>query len=231
MRLQILKSLILGIVLILLIALSACSNNGQNEPPATTPQEEVPAPTSTPSEQLVDDSEPTGQNAVSGELVITFKYEKQSGAASNQFAIWIEDMDGNHVRTVYATKYTAKGGYKNRPDSIPVWVQKSGLSAMSNTEVDAISGATPKAGMLEYVWDLEDKDGKAVAVGSYKYFIEGTLRWKNQVLYSGMITIGDAPSASEAIAEYAFEGSGNRPALTESSAEVEMISLVEAKFR
>lgn len=231
MRLQILKSLILGIVLILLTALSACSNNGQNEPPATTPQEEVPAPTSTPSEQPGSASEPAVQGAKSSELAITFKYEKQSGAASNQFAVWIEDMDGNLVRTLFATKFTAKGGYKNRPDSIPVWVHQSGLSAMSNAEVDAISSATPQAGMLEYVWDLADTGGKAVAAGNYKYFVEGTLRWQNQVLYAGMVTIGDAPFASEAIAEYTFKGSGSRPALTESSAESEMISLVEARFR
>ena len=83
-------------------------------------------------------------------LTVEFNYEKISGSASNQFAVWIEDMNGKYINTLYATRWTANGGYKNRPDSIALWVEKSNLESMSKAEVDAIAGATPSAGSVSY---------------------------------------------------------------------------------
>ena len=162
---------------------------------------------------------------------VSFDYERQSGSASNQFAVWIEDLDGSLVKTLYATRYTANGGYKNRPDSIPVWVEKSGLADMSEEAVDAVTGATPRAGGLEYVWDLTDAEGQTVPEGEYRYVVEGTLRWKNQVVFSGAITVGVEANLSEAEAEYTFEGGGSQQALTEASEEINMISAVKAEYR
>ena len=99
------------------------------------------------------------------EVVIEFEYQKPSGRASNQFAVWIEDAGDNHVKTLFATRYTANGGYKARPDSIPTWVEKSGLASMQKSEIDAISGATPRAGSLSYTWDLTDTNGNRVSPG------------------------------------------------------------------
>jgi len=107
----------------------------------------------------------------SGTLTVTFDYEKQSGYASNQFAVWIEDMDGNYIQTLYATKFTANGGYKNRPDSISTWVAKSDLANMTKSEVDAIAGATPKSGPLSYAWDMTAANGDVVQPGEYKFFV------------------------------------------------------------
>ena len=58
------------------------------------------------------------------QLVISFQF-KRGGIASSQYAIWIENETGELVRTVYATSYTVKGGYKVRQESIPTWVQKA----------------------------------------------------------------------------------------------------------
>ena len=74
----------------------------------------------------------------SGKLTITFDYEKISGRATNQFAVWVEDMDGHYINTLYATRWTANGGYKSRPDSIALWVEKSDIASMQKAEVDAI---------------------------------------------------------------------------------------------
>ena len=165
-----------------------------------------------------------------GEVVIDFHYTRQSGAASNQFAVWIEDMDGVMVKTLYATRYTVNGGYSVRPDSIALWVQKSGLAAMAKPEADAITGATPGPGPLSYTWDLTDMDGAAVSSGMYAFFVEGTLRWKNFVLFSGVIRIGDAPDTVQAEAAYAYEASDRNAALTEDSPENGMITDVWARF-
>jgi len=162
--------------------------------------------------------------------VIEFEYQKPSGRASNQFAVWIEDAGGNHVKTLFATRYTANGGYKARPDSIPTWVEKSGLASMQKSEIDAISGATPRAGSLSYTWDLTDTNGNRVSPGEYNFFVEGSLRWRNRVLYSGKITVGDNPATVQADVKFFFEGSDNQPALTENSPENSMIGAVTARF-
>jgi len=148
-------ALIIGTA-ILLTAMCACSNDGVG-------------------------SEPPSYEA--GTLTISFDYEKQSGYASNQFAVWIEDMGGDLVKTLYATRYTANGGYKNRPDSIFLWVDKSGLAAMSKTDVDAVSGATPAAGTQYYTWDMTDKNNNAAEYVGWlpHHSIEDTLEWLRQI--------------------------------------------------
>ena len=138
-------------------------------------------------------------------------------------------MNGQLIKTLYATRFTANGGYKNRPDSIPVWVEKSGLASMTESDIDAVSGATPNAGELSYAWDLTDPNGNKVPAGQYKFFVEGTLRWKNQVLYSGVIDTNN-PSTVTAESEFTYEGSGNQPALNDNSPESKMISSVIASF-
>lgn len=164
----------------------------------------------------------------SGALTITFHYEKQSGYASNQFAVWMEDSEGNLVKTLYATRFTANGGYKNRPDAIPRWVEQSGLSSMRKSEVDAITGATPKAGTVSYAWDLTDKDGNAVAPGEYKFVVEGSLRWKNRVLYTGIIDTSGSAATVQGEAEYFYEESSDSPALSGDASENAMIGDVKA---
>jgi hypothetical protein len=165
-----------------------------------------------------------------GKVVIEFDYKNQSGRASNQFAVWIEDTGGNFVNTLYVTRYTANGGFRVRPDSIRIWVERSGLASMQQSEIDAIAGATPRAGALSYTWDLTDANGDKVSPGEYNFFVEGTLRWKNLVLYSGTITVGDDPVTVQADAEFIYAGSGDQPALTDDSPENSMIGPVRASF-
>jgi hypothetical protein len=144
--------------------------------------------------------------------------------------VWIEDADGNLVKTLYATKFTANGGYKNRPDSILNWVAKSGLSGMPKAAVDAITGATPKSGALSFAWDLTDGGDAVAPDGDYTFVIEGTMRWKNYVLYTGGITIGGEQAVITAKPVYHFEADGDNGALTEDSAEVKMITNVTAEY-
>jgi hypothetical protein len=59
-----------------------------------------------------DDTEPLVPVVLSGELVISFDFVRQSGPASNQHAVWIEDMDGNVVRTLFASRWTADGWFR-----------------------------------------------------------------------------------------------------------------------
>lgn len=226
-------------ILISLISLSACkSDNTQaevtttevpvTESPTTEPSTAVETPTTASPETEEDTTEtPTTK---SGALTITFDFEKQSGYASNQFAVWIEDVDGDFIKTLYATNFTASGGYESRPDSISVWVHKSDIASKSESEVDTITGATPGSGTLSYTWDLTDEDGNTVPFGEYNYFVEGTMRWKNYILYTGTIEIGDEPTTSEASAEFVYEASDNQEALTDDADENSMIGAVTASY-
>lgn len=166
--------------------------------------------------------------AQNGVLTVSFDYLKQSGYATNQFAVWVETADGAFVKTLYATEFTADGGYKDRPDAISAWVARSGLAEGKNA--DAVSGATPSSGALQYRWDRTDETGTRVPDGTYRFFVEGTLRWKNSVQFTGEIAVGDAPASAEAVAQYHFEASGDQAALTEASEEVQMIGAVRADY-
>jgi hypothetical protein len=133
---------------------------------------------------------------------LSFSFARQTGPASNQFAAWVEDAQGKYVKTLYATKYTAAGGWKIRETSIPVWVKKSGLASMTKAETDALTGSTPRTGTVTYVWDGTDIKDAALPDGGYVICLEGTLRWENQVMYRAPIRIGQGPSEAQVNPEY-----------------------------
>lgn len=161
-------------------------------------------------------------------VTISFDYAKQSGYATNQFAVWVEDESGKLVKTIFVTAFTAKGGYEKRPDAIPTWISLAHPS--KENKADAVSGATPKPGSLRFVWDLTDQNGVRVPDGTYTFFVEGTLRWKNQVLYSGTIALNGAAASAQGSAEYTFASSDEAAALTLESPEIGMITNVLAAY-
>jgi len=81
----------------------------------------------------------------------------ESWKASPQFAIWLEDVSGNYIRTLYVTKKAAKKSFifslkDGRPESLPVWyaAAKNDIPAEQKTKskVDAVTSATPKGGVI-----------------------------------------------------------------------------------
>ena len=131
-----------------------------------------------------------------GKVEVSFVYATQRGSASNQFAVWVEDPQGRYVKTLYATKFTASGGWEKRPASLFQWVKQSGLASMTQAQADAFSGATPKAGTLRYVWDGTDHAGRAVPAGEYKMLVEATLRGDNRVVYAADVRLGETGTVS-----------------------------------
>jgi hypothetical protein len=141
--------------------------------------------------------------AQSGAAVeLSFSFTRQSGSASNQFAVWIEDAQGRHVKTLYATRYTANGGWQRRATSIPQWVKQSGLANMDKAQIDSLTGATPRTGTLTYRWDGTDSRNTALPSGDYVIYLEGTLRWENQVLYRAPIRLGQGAATPIVTTEY-----------------------------
>ena len=141
---------------------------------------------------------------------VTFNFTRLSGRASNQFAIWIENAQGQYVKTLYAARWTANGGWRTRPTSIPMWIARSGAANMSRARIDSVSGATPAAGALTYIWNGTDSLGEAVPDGDYTLILEGTLRWENQVYYRAPIALGGGAADAEVSVEYIGDAAEDR---------------------
>ncbi|MDT3427731.1 hypothetical protein J2Z22_003307 [Paenibacillus forsythiae] len=148
---------------------------------------------------------PTQPGEASRTLEISFPFVRQDGIATNQFAVWVEDGSGRFVRTLYATRFIASGGYKLRPEAIPTWVEHSGLAQASPEEADAVSGATLSSGQLKFAWDCKDGQGSPVPKGNYRFYVEGTTRWENRILYEGTIEVGKERTTVEAAVKYTTE--------------------------
>jgi hypothetical protein len=137
-----------------------------------------------------------------GRVEISFAFQRLSGFASNQYAIWIEDDAGEYVRTVFATRFTADGGWKTRPLALARWVEKSSLPEMSSGAVDALSGPTPRPGEQTYVWDCKDDAGRTVPAGKYVVRVEGTLRNEDAVICTATVETGGPSKEAEVRTEY-----------------------------
>jgi hypothetical protein len=128
---------------------------------------------------------------------LSFNYQKQSGAGSNQYAVWVENSEGKVVRTLVVTSFTSKGrggrrGYTFRPTCVPTWVKNAGAEQMTDEQIDAVTGATPKeSGKQTFTWDFKDADGKEVPAGDYKICLEATLYFNSVILYSGTFSTKD----------------------------------------
>jgi hypothetical protein len=118
------------------------------------------------------------------------------------FAIWIEDLEGNYIETLYVTQYFAKGvfghgevqkgkwknepGEVRRPAALPYWSHKRNIKAKDGlyapepkTAVpDALSGATPKGNFILNTGSKIGGDEK------FKVFIEINQAWDSNDFWS-----------------------------------------------
>lgn len=133
---------------------------------------------------------------------ISFNYQRQDGPGSNQYAIWVENAQGEVIRTLFVTSYTTKGrargnaelvrGYIKRPNCVPTWVKAVKADNLSDEELDVFTGATPKAsGLQSFTWDLKDQQGKAIEEGTYKILVEATLYGKSIATYQTSFSTSD----------------------------------------
>ena len=146
-----------------------------------------------------------GKAAKAKTVEVSFDYQKQTGPGSNQYAIWIENEQGDVVKTLFVTSYTTKGrtrpgeepmrGYVKRPHCVPTWVKSAKAAAQTDQQLDAFTGATPQAGGTQtFTWDFTDQQGKAVPQGKYKVFVEATLYQASDIIYSGTFSSKDKAS-------------------------------------
>ena len=217
------QSLLL-LFLLLAVLLSACGKQEPSAPDAVSSPTAENSDTDRGQETTGDTTEssaalPAESGTTNGILEISFDFVRGTTPASSQFAVWIEDSSGNLVKTLYVTNFTANGGYAKRKESIPTWVSKAKPSVLTETELDAISGATPQAGRLSYSWDGTDENGNTVAEGSYTLYLEGTLYWTSSILLHGDFEYGGEEMENIPLtADYTEDEPTNRDMVTNVSA-------------
>jgi hypothetical protein len=101
-------------------------------------------------------------------------YEKSHYKKPPQFAIWIEDAEGEQIRTVWVTEKTGTGSWGGktvRPISLPYWVSRwnketgnTGDPTPAHPAADAVTGATPKQDLACRI--------EVPAASKWNYFIE-----------------------------------------------------------
>jgi len=82
-----------------------------------------------------------------------------------QTAVWIEDADGEFVKTIYVSGFC--GFAKEKQVDLPQWGKKSEFR-----DVDGVTGASIDRGHHIYVWDLKDFNGQTVKPGEYRVRVE-----------------------------------------------------------
>ena len=141
-------------------------------------------------------------------IEVTFNYQRQKGAGSNQFAVWIEDVQGNLVKTLAVTQYTSTGGWRLRKSSLSHWQEIADPLHMTMKEIDAVSGATPRqSGTYRVIWDFTDQDGNPVPDGEYTCKLEAALFFTSYALYEGSFPAADEAAVICPDPQYSYEKS------------------------
>lgn len=131
--------------------------------------------TSNPIENENDDTTPAENEdtPINGSLAIDFTTRVFTGPYdTTAIAVWIETLDGEFVKTVYA-----RGTYPLYIISLVDWLAKRG-EIDSASEVDGLTGASMSNLMhgtpITTSWDLLDRNNEPVPAGTYRVQIEHT---------------------------------------------------------
>ena len=141
-----------------------------------------------------------------GMVKFTIPVSRQGSDWEDQFALWLEDpRTGTHFKTLAVTTYVATEGFKKEPGHLPVWEQHSGIAFMTGAQqkdVNAMLVATPSSGTVTYIWYADNDAGtEAMPAQTYSYYLEGSSKKENHVLYTGTIPSGGKPSHSRGLDE------------------------------
>ncbi|GAB2882656.1 DUF2271 domain-containing protein [Streptomyces mayteni] len=202
--------LIVPIVVISGVAVAATGTYLHQLPdraPAAAAEERRPVPATTAT------LAPTAESL--GLVRVSYRLHRVPTHASNQIAVWIEDASGAYVRTLFATSFTANGGYDRRPESLSAWRETAGWEQATQAEIESASRPAQDEGEHTLYWDGTDREGVPVRPGRYTYRIEGNLLWERRVLHTGTIELGDVAGESRAEAVYLPDEAREEPTLVE----------------
>ena len=142
-----------------------------------------------------------------------------------QFSVWLEDSDGNFIRTLYVTERASHKSWimspkEGRPESLPVWYHASKHESSKtkkhdaiDSQLDAVTSATPKGGII-FNTEIEDKEYLIKAEFNTSFDYNDFYTKKNSgvngqpsVIYSAKIP-ADFNNESDEI-KLSFDGTGS----------------------
>lgn len=208
-----LRNAFTDLLVLLLLCLTSCSDSAVND--SVTNQETTATVSTTLSEettigettqQTEEQTSSTVEKQSISEVVISFDYQRGTTIASNQVAVWIENTEGELVKTLYVSDFTAaRRGYESRDMTLSEWVKTAVPSDMSDDDIDAVSSATLGTGSHSFSWDLTDENGERVPDGVYTVKGEGTLYWESSILFSSQVDICSPISGDLTVTEIRSE--------------------------
>lgn len=155
-------------------------------------------------------SSPQGEAAAAqslGLLDIQYHLYRRDTIASNQIALWIEDSSHRYVKTLIASSFTARGGWRERPQALPEWRKAASWANATQAEINRVLLPEQVPGTYHVYWDCTDASGKPVPAGTYEVRMEGNIYWDNRVVFSVPITVGASPSHALSEPQYLPDGS------------------------
>jgi hypothetical protein len=109
-----------------------------------------------------------------------------------QTAVWIEDREGRHVRTLYVSGFS--GFVREKQVVLPVWAQQSQFAG-----ADAVTSASIDAGQYAFAWNCMDLTGKRVPDGRYTVRVETTF-WPTMKMETASLALAIGKTGSKAAA-------------------------------
>lgn len=116
-----------------------------------------------------------------------------------QKALWIEDGDGNYLKTLHASEWLT--GYGEEYSVLPDWIEASGEARAKKTEekIHAFTEATLRARREKFIygWDLTDWKGGKVWDKTCRIILQCDGAEGVVVTWSAEVYIGDEPARAE----------------------------------
>lgn len=133
-------------------------------------------------------TEPTPpENITPGTLSVSFYLnELWDPTPTRQTVIWLEDTDGNFVRSLFVSAWLAYGGYSHT-EVCPLWNAKADWGNVDKEEFDAVAQATPDWGATTI--ETFSLDSLEVEVGEYLCRIETHIKDEYNISYTGTIEV------------------------------------------
>ena len=124
-----------------------------------------------------------------GQLEITFAFNKpadESVEPSYQLAVWLEDVEGNYIKTLQLAEYLSIGGY-NDTTICSNWIKKAVWDTVSIETADAVTKATPPIGLDTLLFEIDLQELKPSV---YQYCLQAHIIEDYNIQFTGKINIG-----------------------------------------
>jgi thiamine biosynthesis lipoprotein len=129
-------------------------------------------------------------------LEVNFEISQPSGERYRRpyVAVWIEDANGNPVRTLSLWVQTRKPGPRWIPD-LKRWYRKEQQRKRRDDGdlIETISVATRPSGKYSLIWNGRNDDGKLVGQGDYVVCIEAAREHGTYQFMRESIKVGSSP--------------------------------------